>query len=377
MLDLINLGRKLLACRTRLQYSVGEILESTGIETARYQLIESGKSEPTGDEILIFADFFQEDYRYFISNISTSANENIDSLYREFGGDFSKEDRRSIQEFLFLCQCEQEVWETLRTKNKDFIPKKTVYNYKTQNLSVTSDLRAILGYKENDLIENLFDDFRSLGIHIFRRKLNNSGISGVFILHPIAGKCVLVNYSDDVYRQNFTVAHEVAHSLYDHDDTFNVSFTKSGGDIREMRANDFAAQFLMPAKAFCGIKVSKFNTEIVLRLAEQFRVNVIALLYRLKDLKLINFNEFNELKTVKLPISIKKDVELTKLPERLRLGKQKLLELGLSSYYVRKCHEVYAQGEISKSRLAEMLLCQELELPEILILFSLKLTYEF
>jgi len=33
-----------------------------------------------------------------------------------------------------------------------------------------------------------------------------------------------VNYSEDVYRQRFTAAHELAHAIFDSDDSAVVSF---------------------------------------------------------------------------------------------------------------------------------------------------------
>ncbi len=121
---------------------------------------------------------------------------------------------------------------------------------------IAGEVRILLGYKENELLQNIFDDFRNLGLHIFRRKLHNSNLSGIFIHHPVAGKCVLVNYSEDLYRQNFTVSHEVAHSIFDTNQLYNVSFTKDGKDIKEIRANRFAAGFLMPAAVLQKLKGS-------------------------------------------------------------------------------------------------------------------------
>ena len=65
---------------------------------------------------------------------------------------------------------------------------------------------------------DIYRDFRSIGAHIFRRHLLNSNISGLFVAHPTAGACLLVNYDEDVYRQRFSVAHEMAHAIFDQSD---------------------------------------------------------------------------------------------------------------------------------------------------------------
>ncbi len=74
---------------------------------------------------------------------------------------------------------------------------------------------------------------------------------------------------------------------------------------------------------------------------------------------------------------LKEDPELKGLSEKIAMAKMQVLERGLSATYVRKCHEAYSKSLISQSRLAEILLTSEHELPVILALFNLKLVYEF
>lgn len=377
MFDLNLLAKKLTGCRSRLEYSYLEIFEGTGIKEDRLKAFEQAEIEPTGDEILILADFFREDYKYFISNQQSSASENTDSLYRQFGEEFTKEDRRAVQEFLYVCECEADIWFLLEEHKRPYQLPSTRISVYDEAEEIAGDVRKSLGYKENELLQNIFDDFRNLGLHIFRRKLHNSNLSGIFIQHPVAGKCVLVNYSEDIYRQNFTVSHEVAHSIFDTNQLYNVSFTKDGKDIKEIRANRFAAGFLMPAAVLRKLKVSTWSEQILIKLADQFRVNIIALLYRLKFLKLITDQDFDKFKGLKLPKALKEDPELKGLPDKIALAKMKVMEQGLSAAYVRKCHEAYSKSLISQSRLAEILLTSEDELPDVLALFNLKLVYEF
>jgi Zn-dependent peptidase ImmA (M78 family) len=377
MFDLNLLAKKLTGCRSRLEYSYLEIFEGTGIKEDRLKAFEQAQIEPTGDEILILADFFREDYKYFISNQQSSASENTDSLYRQFGEEFTKEDRRAVQEFLYVCECEADVWSLLEENKRPYQLPNRHFSINNETDEIAGAVRISLGYKENELLQNIFDDFRSFGLHIFRRKLHNSNLSGIFIQHPVAGKCVLVNYSEDLYRQNFTVSHEVAHSIFDTNQLYNVSFTKGGKDIKEIRANRFAAGFLMPAAVLQKLKVSTWSEQILIKLADQFRVNIIALLYRLKFLKLITQQDFEKFKELKLPKALKEDPELKDLPSKIALAKIQVLERGLSATYVRKCHEAYSKSLISQSRLAEILLTSEHELQDVLALFNLKLVYEF
>ena len=105
-IDLAAFGSKLQRYREQRQLTLAELVPGTGIAVERLQGFESGNTAPTGDEVLILADFFQCDYRFFVSNEKLAAFEQTESLYRRFGTEFSKNDRRSIQEFFFLCECE-------------------------------------------------------------------------------------------------------------------------------------------------------------------------------------------------------------------------------------------------------------------------------
>ena len=57
-----------------------DITMSTGIPSKRLVLLMEGKAQPTGDEILILADYFKCDFKFFISNKLRSNREGTTSL---------------------------------------------------------------------------------------------------------------------------------------------------------------------------------------------------------------------------------------------------------------------------------------------------------
>src|SRR4051812_1015574 len=105
-INLTIVGEKIRRYREQLQLTVDDLSAATGMPQERLSRVEAGQLEPNGDEILVLADFFKCDYRFFISNEKLAPFEQTDELYRRFGKEFSKADRRNIQEFLFLCECE-------------------------------------------------------------------------------------------------------------------------------------------------------------------------------------------------------------------------------------------------------------------------------
>jgi Zn-dependent peptidase ImmA (M78 family) len=375
-IDLKLLGSKLQKCRNQLQLEIQEVSNSCGISTSRIVELEAGSKEPTGDEILILSDYYKQDYRFFISNQQQTATDQIDILYRNFGGEFSKEDRWAIQEFLYLCECEETVLQILNKPKSTFSFSSTGNFYKKHGEDAATALRKQMGYKAEQLIPDIYSEFRKIGIHVFRRRLKNSNFSGLFIQHPWAGKCILVNYDEDIFRQNFTVSHEIGHSIFDYKQALNVSLNNDKYDLKEIRANSFASNFLVPKEALIPLRTVNISQDLLIATAKRLKVNIQTLLIPLKELDLIDDIKYTQFKTIKIPKVEKEDFELSGLTDKRREIKIKLLEKGISNFYIQLCYEAYSLDKISAKRLAEMLLTEEIELPDLLSLFNLKLSYD-
>jgi|SRR6185437_1245037 len=207
-LDLKTLGDKIKRYREQLQLSLGDLALGTGIDESRLGSFEVGAMAPSGDEVLILADFYKCDYRFFVSNERLAPFEQTENLYRRHGTEFSKEDRWQVQEFLFLCESEEFLIQSLRRHRTSFTFKPAGTYFNGHADLAAASLRKHFGYNSQSVPSDVYADFRQIGIHVFRRQLSNSNISGVMLRHPVAGPCVLVNYSEDIYRQRFTAAHE-------------------------------------------------------------------------------------------------------------------------------------------------------------------------
>jgi len=92
-------GSKLKRYRELFNFSLGDVSIATGISEDYLSTLENGENRPTGDEVLILADYYKEDYNFFISNDQISTGEKlnpctgdmeksfplkIDGLYRSF-----------------------------------------------------------------------------------------------------------------------------------------------------------------------------------------------------------------------------------------------------------------------------------------------------
>ena len=371
-IDLAEFARKLRAYRDQRQLTLTELVAGTGIPLDRLERFESGDLVPTGDEVLIIADFFQCDYRFFVSNEKLAAFQQTETLYRKFGNEFTKADRRSIQEFFFLCECEAFLLSELNRKIEPFSFTPTGNFFKGHGEDAAKALRKHFSYKPNEVPSDVYADFRRLGFHVFRRSLENSNISGLTIQHPSAGTCILVNYSEDIYRQRFTGAHEGGHGILDRGDDVIVSFQNQKNDLVETRANTFSARYLLPREVVTQIPVTVWNQAEIVKWASQFKVSTTALAIALKELGIIDEHDAKELPKIRVPAHEKVDPELANLPPQLLARKESLLRRGLTSFYVQLCLEALATGIVSTERAAEMLLVDGFELPAIAELFGMK-----
>jgi Zn-dependent peptidase ImmA (M78 family) len=372
-IDLFSLGSKLVKYREQLKESVIEVAFSTGIDAVRLTSIEAGQTEPTGDEVLILADHYRCDFKFFISNEQIAPFEQTETLYRAHGGDFTKEDRRAVQDFLYLCETEDFLMRELKRMPTDFVFSPNGDYFKGHGEAAAARLRVVLGHSDRTVSRDIYAEFRSVGVHMFRRKLGNSNISGLFIMHPVAGKCALVNHSEDIYRQRFSAAHEMAHAIFDSAQGASVSFEgPSGADRIELRANRFASCFLMPPPFLRQLPVpAQWTDADALRWANDLRVSCIALAIALKEAKLIDKTSYDRISRLRVPGESKIDPEL---PESLNITqrnrKAQLLEMGLSDFYVNLCFDGFSAGLISIGRLAEALLCSYGQLAELASLYG-------
>ena len=73
-------------------------------------------------------------------------------------------------------------------------------------------------------------------------------VSGLTMADPAIGVFVVANRGHHSVRRRFSLAHEYAHALLDRDRLGTVSRTTERGELLEVRANTFAAAFLLPSE---------------------------------------------------------------------------------------------------------------------------------
>lgn len=188
-------------------------------------------------------------------------------------------------------------------------------------------------------------------------------MSGFFIHCRSIGRAIFVNEKHAHGRQRFSIAHEYAHALLDRDQAITVSNEDNKSEIREKRANAFAAAFLMPEEGVRDflsamnkgalareekilydpaseeeIKISvrsdhksqQITYQDLASIAHHFGVSYVAAVYRLLNLHLMTKNESKE------------------LIESENLGKQYLRALGMFDDFEGMQHKEHKNRELRK-----------------------------
>lgn len=373
-INLSVLSTRLRKAREVLGYSIDQVGAESGVAVERLSAIENGQLKPSGDELLILAALYSCNYMAFVDESLPAPVQQTDILFRRFGDSFTFEDRRAVQEFLCLCETEAELEVALGERKKPFAFSPSGTFYKAHGQQAAEALRTHLGYKENEVRRDIYRGFREIGIHVFRRKLGSADISGLYVEHPIAGHCVLVNYDEDAYRQRFSVCHEVAHAIFDSSDEMMVTFQVSSAkydkkDLKEFRANSFASHYLMPRSML--EKLPRVDESQARHWAQEFRVSTAALAYAMLEAGLISDQQAQAIKSVRVLKDEKIDPEASDdLSDAQRRRRLLFLERGLSDYYVGLCFEALHRQLISISRAAECLRVDLAELAELAKLYG-------
>lgn len=142
---------------------------------------------------------------------------------------------------------------------------------------------------------------KKLCFSVFQQEFDKDNISGIIAIDPELrekfgnDKIITVNTKDNLGHQRFTIAHELAHYLFDFDENSSTQYynaydtTGSDNEIEE-RANFFAANLLMPRDEFVE-KYNEYNGvftlyDIVLKLSDDFQVSASAIKKRIEELSL-------------------------------------------------------------------------------------------
>lgn len=229
-------------------------------------------------------------------------------------------------------------------------------------------------------LPNVAEILESQGVRTAQRPLPED-VSGLTLFEEKVGVLVVVNLGHHFLRRRFSYAHECCHVLLDRGQKGAVSRASDRESLPEVRANAFAAAFLMPPggveefiQGLAKGRSSRLIAEVfdeddtlhvqarpipgsqalqmhdVVLLAHHFGVSRIAALYRLKNLRLVKDPEFEALKAqeeqgIGKAIAGLLDLEEPDQEKARNEFRHRFLGLAL---------EAFRRGEITRSKLREL-----------------------
>jgi Zn-dependent peptidase ImmA (M78 family) len=232
-------------------------------------------------------------------------------------------------------------------------------------------------------IYDIVEPLSSQGIRVVGTQFPDE-ISGLFLNHSSMGMVILVNASHERTRQRFSYAHEYAHALFDQRRTVIISNADNASELVEVRANAFAAAFLMPKEGVEGLLRSmgkggagrnylavfdaiqekvmeaqyrqpaasqKISAQVVAWIAYRFGVSFQVAVYRLQNLNCLKPHERDEL--LKAEQQGREYMRVLHLQDD-SLTPQKLQDKELKASVARLAIEAYQREDISRGRLLDI-----------------------
>lgn len=330
-IDQIELGRRIRQARESCGMTQDEVAEKLGVSRPVVVLIEQGKRPVSGLELQTLAYLFARDMRDLLAD-EFAEDDVVHALFRSH--EVVGEDRvkRALRDCIALGHELTNLEDLLGISRATVTVATYAHSFPRsrweaiqigEHVAVEERRRLGLGLAPLGDVSSLLE---AQGIRTGTVPMPDS-VSGLTISHPKVGPFVVVNESHSRERRRFSWCHEYAHVLLDKDAIGMVSRVSERDDLREVRANSFAANFLLPEQgvrqfvaALGKGSASRIHADIfdeagvvaidsrtdpatqeiqlydVVQLAHSYGVSVPSTLYRLRNLKLVSEPEFERLR---------------------------------------------------------------------------------
>lgn len=393
-IDQNTLATSLREARAESGLTQEQVADSLGVPRSAIAQIESGNRAVSSLELAKLAALYGKSILSFFGETSPQKEEDVlVSLFRAAESVHDHPEwHQEISRYVAICRAGVELENCLdRTPHvgpptyQMPRPQKVMAAVEQGNF-VAEQERRRLGIGHNP-IPDMSDLINSQGIWASGARLPDE-MSGLFLRHSSIGLCVLVDFDQVRSRKRFSYAHEYAHALLDRENAATVSLESNRADLCEVRANAFAATFLLPrtgvwmflnARSKAGpsfveqtvydpaaesdaeeVKAQRreaprsqvLTYEDVAALAHYFGVSYQAALFRLKSLSVINDAEFADLRDKEH--FGKSYLELLQFTNDSEGKNEQKPDREIVSQVVHLALEAFRREEISKGKLRDL-----------------------
>ncbi|MCL2779730.1 MAG: ImmA/IrrE family metallo-endopeptidase [Polyangiaceae bacterium] len=381
-----ELGRRIRTAREACRMTQDEAAKQLGVSRPTFVQIEAGNRSVSSLELDALAYLFGRDIREFVAD---SFHEE-DSLAALFRAQPSVVGEPEVLDKLRECMAlgrELTNLEQLVGIDRDLstvawyplpTPKARLEAvHQGQHLAEDERRRLGLGHAP---LPDMSELLELQGVRTSLVDLPND-VSGLTLSDRKVGLFVVANRTHHYLRRRFSFAHEYAHVVADRNHSGLISQTSARDNLIEVRANAFAANFLMPEKGVhqfvAGLgkgKPSRLFAEVfdevgylnvegrcepgtqtiqlydVVQLAHHFGVSRVSALFRLRNLRLLTKAEFDHLKGLDEQGKGKQLATLLGLPEPDHVE----MRSEFNHRFLGLALEAYRRDEISRGKLREL-----------------------
>jgi Zn-dependent peptidase ImmA (M78 family) len=229
-----------------------DVADDLKLPRTAISLIESGQRQVSTIELTQMAALYRRPVSEFLQPNAFESEDYLVVLHRlapELKGD--PQVQVDVETCLDLCRIgvglEKALGREERQGPPDFaVPMpRTASDAVTQGFEIAAEERRRLGLGSAP-IRNISARINEQGVWAVKSRLGTD-MAGFFMHHPTIGLVVITNAGHVPSRRRFSFAHEYGHALMDRDRRVQVTTTRNSEDLVEMRANAFAAAFLLPA----------------------------------------------------------------------------------------------------------------------------------
>lgn len=284
------IGENLKRARQTLRLSQTTVGKELGLPRQAVSALEAGKREITVPQLLKLANLYRLPAESFLKPQEPHETFRLPPVERRGNASKSEEplnhrDRREI--YLFI----QDLQKIANAPTRKTIP----VSWKRTGIQplgeVAEQVRMQAGLRTPPV--NVYKAVTYFGIRVRMTSLNS--ISGAFIPGDDDWPPgVLINSDQPADRQRYSAAHELGHYVLRHARRGDAEIVSPLGrrfNSREVEADSFAAEFLMPAGMIL-VELKQLTNhekleEAIYRLADRFLVSYQAMVYRLAHLGII------------------------------------------------------------------------------------------
>jgi Zn-dependent peptidase ImmA (M78 family)/transcriptional regulator with XRE-family HTH domain len=305
-MDRIQIAANLRSVRERLGFTQAEVAARLGMHRPTISEIEAGRRAVTSEELFRLARLYATPVGSLLNEPTPDADAALHVLFRGDDG-FTPAGRAAALRFVERCRAERELEELLGAVPHGQLRPGYQVEFPSSKMEAVTQGERVAAEERRRLdlgsepIRNIFELIEAQGIHLGPIEDGDDlAVDGLYFETDDLGACIAVNPTRDQatgFRSAFTAAHEFAHWVLRDVMVEGFTFLPGSGDLREVRANAFAAAFLMPA---AGLKehfrrtgrlrendLAPLEIGDLVRAMDRFGVSRTALLYRLQNIGLL------------------------------------------------------------------------------------------